>query len=217
MLRACVALGLNIQFGYGGLFNFGIMGLRDDRRHDWSALDLYPAQRRLLGLGRADDARARRLRGCSPGAALVLGAQQLADRRHRARRDVADRAGLDRRLCRLSHADRSGRRIHRDEASGGWVGGLGSIRSARLGRSAGSLAGWRRLCHRQDLRSGFAATISPSRPSASREIIRALHQEHGLADARHADRVADPVADAAAAGAAGAGRSHHRQSSSSGG
>jgi ABC-type branched-subunit amino acid transport system permease subunit len=72
---ALIALGLNIQWGYGGLFNFGIMGFMMLGGAAVTFIS-YPDQPRVLGLGRPADAGqgAARLRRWH--ALLVLGGAQ---------------------------------------------------------------------------------------------------------------------------------------------
>jgi branched-chain amino acid transport system permease protein len=190
---ALIALGLNIQWGYGGLFNFGIMGMLMLGGAAVTFIS-YPVNAQFWGsegplmLGKA-------LMAFLAGFLLVWGGAPCGPHRHQGTlEDVRHRHRLDRRLYRLSQPDRSGGSLYRN---GQWR-RLG--RRPRAAPGAGlavrrRAGGRRRLCRGQDL------------PWAAHRLPRHCHhrhlgdhpgaaQEHGLADARDADRVADLVADA---------------------
>ena len=71
---ALIALGLNIQFGYGGLFNLAVMGFADDRRLWRRASISMPVNEAFwksdgpMMLGRAIGALRRRRRAGAGGA-----------------------------------------------------------------------------------------------------------------------------------------------------
>ena len=125
---ALIALGLNIQWGYGGLFNFGIMGMLMLGGAAVTFIS-YPGQSAAfwgsdgpLMLGKA-------LLAFVAGVAAGVWRARNADRIGITRRleDGAHRHRLDHRLHRLSQPDRSGRGLYRGQLPAGSA-ASGSIR-----------------------------------------------------------------------------------------
>ena len=196
---ALIALGLNIQWGYGGLFNFGIMGFlmlggfavtfisypinpqfwgSDGPWMLGRALIAFAAGA-LLVLGRAQEptasasaAAGRRRSPCSPGSSPIA--------------SIAARSTRPRPISRPMPALSAGWALH---PVLGWL--FGGVLAAGI------------AYHRGQDRPGAAHRLSRHRHDRHFRDHPRADQEHGLADARHADRVADSVADAAAAGLPG--------------
>ncbi len=159
---ALVALGLNIQWGYGGLFNFGIMGMLMLGGAAVSFIS-YPINPEFWGsdgpmmLGRALIAFL--AGGCWSGACRSPTGSAFAAAGKRCSpsspgspptRSIAARSIRPRPISRA--VERLGRRPRPPSGAG-----LAVRRRARRRR---------RLCRGPYLRSAFAPTISPSPPSA---------------------------------------------------